>query len=236
MRACMLSLFLTMAALFPKVANAQFAQFGAPLPEVTAANAEWQVNGEVMLVAGLVYLPTREFRLFDAEVMTQIGVYQGVPVYADVTLEPYGLVYVPVGSFRMRTYERMRDREQAGIPSGRAPLFAVQSPSVMAVENVVNTAGSVTPIRTPEPATSPEPAHPTHIESIPAPHANDGIWLQFNGRRWYSAGAAAPFSPDRFTRVGEYHGFPVYKDPNSSKDEIWVAVVIDGPVAPYERR
>src|SRR5882762_3695989 len=105
MRACVLSLFLAVAALFPKVANAQFAQFGTPLPEVTAASAEWQVNSEVMLFAGLVYFPTREIRQFDGQVMTQIGVYQGVPVYADVTLEPYSLVYVPVGSARMRTYE-----------------------------------------------------------------------------------------------------------------------------------
>ena len=179
---------------------------------MTAASAEWQVNSEVMLFAGLVYFPTREIRQFDGQVMTQIGVYQGVPVYADVTLEPYSVVYVPLGSARMRTYERRRDREMAGIPVGRAPSFAVQSPSVTAIENsVVNTAGPVTPIPTPDSATSPEPPHPTHIESIPAPHANDGIWLQFNGRRWYSAGAATPFSPDRFTRVGEYHGFPVYQ-------------------------
>ena len=41
------------------------------------------------------------------------------------------------------------------------------------------------------------------------------------------------FSPDRFEPIGEYRGFPVYRDKIGSSDDIWVSVVKDGPLAPY---
>jgi len=37
------------------------------------------------------------------------------PVYADRTLEQYSVLKVPVGSGRMRKYERRRDRELTGM-------------------------------------------------------------------------------------------------------------------------
>ena len=76
----------------------------------------------------------------------------------------------------------------------------------------------------------------TTVESIPRPSGTNGIWLYFNGGRYYSAGAAVPFSPDRFTLVGQHEGFPVYRDKNGNANEIWVAVINGGgPVAPYLR-
>ena len=48
--------------------------------------------------------------------------------------------------------------------------------------------------------------------SIPPPSANRGIWLEFEGARWYSGGPAVPFSADRFTPIGDLCGFPVYRD------------------------
>jgi len=74
------------------------------------------------------------------------------------------------------------------------------------------------------------------IESITRPSALNGVWLEFGGARWYADGPAATFSPDRFEPVGEYRGFAVYRDRLSSKNEIWVSVVKDGPLAPYTRR
>jgi hypothetical protein len=70
------------------------------------------------------------------------------------------------------------------------------------------------------------------------PHTNvaNGVWLEFNGARWYSNGPASSFSLDRFEPVGEYHGFPVYRDKTSGTDDIWVSVVKEGPVAPYAKR
>jgi hypothetical protein len=240
MRPCVLRFLLLTAVLFPTVGNAQVGQFRTHPPVVSAAGAEWQINSETMPFAGLVYYPTREIREFDGQVMVQIGVYQGVPIYADLTLEPYSLVYVPLGPDRVRMYERKRDHELAGTTGSRAPSFPVESPSVEPAPErvVVSTVGSVTPIPVPvaETAPSPERTRRTRIESIPAPRGNNGIWLQFDGRRWYSAGAATSFSPDRFTPVGAYQGFPVYRDRNSAKDEIWVAMVKDGPLAPYALR
>ena len=66
--------------------------------------------------------------------------------------------------------------------------------------------------------------------------ATDGVWLEFNGTRWYSDGPAVSFSPDRFEPMGEYHGFPVYRDKISGSTDIWVAVVKDGPLAPYRKQ
>src|SRR5437667_10689794 len=76
-----------MAVLLPAAGRAQAFQFRSPAPEVTAATAVWQVSSQPIIVQGLVYLPTRDYRLFDGQVMTQVGIYQGVPIYADTTLE-----------------------------------------------------------------------------------------------------------------------------------------------------
>ena len=79
-------------------------------------------------------------------------------------------------------------------------------------------------------------ARRTLVESIPRPSGANGIWIEFSGARWYANGPATTFSPDRFQAVGEYRGFPVYRDKSAGKDEIWIAAVKDGPMAPYSRR
>jgi hypothetical protein len=85
---------------------------------------------------------------------------------------------------------------------------------------------------------APQPSRParTVVESVPRPRATDGIWIRFNGARWYSNGEAVAYSPNRFTRIGDYRGFPVYREKDDKKDAIWVAIVRDGPLAPYSKR
>ena len=73
------------------------------------------------------------------------------------------------------------------------------------------------------------------VETIPSPRSNEGIWVEFNGARWYSAGPAIPFAADRFNPVGEYHGFPVYRERGGQSNEVWIPAVKDGPVVPYKR-
>src|SRR5262245_47626960 len=262
------------AVLLPTLGNAQAFQFRTRSPEVNAASAAWQANGEPILVQGLFYYPTREFRMFDGQVMTQIAVYQNVPVYVDATLAPFGVVYVPVGRDRMRTYERLRTGELAGTTGSRTPTFPVAPASAIPVaERVVGTTGGGGLPQMSEPrtlgtsgatavigpgtartgetgavgtggtltgATSAAPPTPvvpprTRVESIPRPTGSRGVWLDFNGTRWYSAGAAVPFEPARFTRIGEHRGFSVYREARGASDQIWIAVVQDGPVAPYRR-
>jgi hypothetical protein len=185
-------------------------------------------------------------------------------VYSDVTLEPFSIAYVPVSASNMRVYERRREGALAGTTGSRTPSFPVEIASTTVLANtqranalalMVNAGAGVTGV-TPQPsAASPEPAaaavagttgtlidrprpQRTRIEMIPRPaaRAQNGVWLEFNGSRWYLDGAAVSFSPDRFEPIGEYRGFPVYRDKSGRKDEIWVSVVKDGPVAPYAKR
>jgi len=256
MRVWLASLVLLVAVLFPKIGNAQVYQFRTPPPEITAASASWQLNGEPVVVQGLVYHPTREFRIFDGQVMAQVAVYQAVPVYADTTMEPWSLIWIPVGQGRVRAYERLRNRELADTTGSRAPWFPVQPSSsglpvtaepapapaaAIAEERAVGTAGTIVPSAVGAMATPrvPDRVRPTRtiLQSIPRPAGGpNGIWLEFNGSRWYSAGAAVPFVAANFTPIGEYRGFPVYRDRNGDSDRIWVSVVQDGPLAPYEKR
>ena len=80
------------------------------------------------------------------------------------------------------------------------------------------------------------PRRTSILTAVSRTNGANGVWLAFNGARWYSSGPANVFSPDRFEPIGEYHGFPVYRNKTSGTDEIWVSVVKDGPVAPYAKR
>jgi hypothetical protein len=237
---------LSLPLLLSTTVTAQVYQWRTPPPPVSAQYAEWQFNSEPIIVNSVLYHPTRETRFFDGEIMSQVGVYRSVPVYADVTLEPHSVVYVPVGRNLMRGYERRREGELAGTQGSRVPAFPVDIPTSSAPEPAPIPA----PITVPPPVPEPEPAltreltsaprtarsAPMHIESIPGPTRPNGVWLLYDGTRWYSDGPATVFLPNRFTQVGEYRGFPVYRENNGRRDAIWVAVVQDGPVAPYARR
>src|SRR5260221_6720550 len=120
---------LFVALLLPTSGNAQVFQFRTPSPDTSAAAAGWQINSEPIVVGGLTYYATRGFRLFDGQVMAQAGMFQSVPVYADLTIEPYSELYVPVGNGRMRVYERRRERELAGTTGRHVPTVPVQSAS-----------------------------------------------------------------------------------------------------------
>ena len=265
MRHFVLSLILSVAVLMPNVGNAQLIQ-PTPPPQVTAANASWQINGDPIFFAGQFYYPAGPTVYFDGNVMVRSGVYESVPLYSDTTLEPFSIVFVPVGGRVMRPYERKREGQLAGTVGSRAPSFPIQRDSdvslaagrtgiqtppmsagepvaiaEVAIEKIdrpVGTVGTIVPRAVGSaPAAPVERARPrrTAIESIPAPRSNAGIWIQFDGARWRSAGAAVSYRPDRFTPIGEYHGFPVYRDKNGQADEIYVPAVQDGPLVPYRK-
>jgi hypothetical protein len=63
---------------------------------------------------------------FDGNVMTRTGTFRGVPLYQDRTIEPYSIVYVPVGQSVMRPYERRREGVLAGTTGSRTPSFPAQ--------------------------------------------------------------------------------------------------------------
>jgi hypothetical protein len=248
---CCVASVLTVALLLPRMSSAQaypIVQIAPPqigAPQVTAAGAPWQIRNEPIIVQSIVYYPTSVIRPFDANVMIRTGTYEGVPIYSDVTLEAFSLAYVPVSRGGMREYERLRDGELAMTTGSRTPTYPVAPISAVPREEriiatsgtIVGRAGTLDTSGTPgTPSTLGTPGTRGHVESIPRPRSNDGIWIQFDGAKWYSDGDAAPYSGDRFTKVGDYCGFPVYRAKNTKKNQIWVAVVQDGPVAPYAKR
>jgi hypothetical protein len=258
MRQFVLSLVLSVAVLMPNMSNAQAFLLPTPPPQVTAASASWQINGEPVFFAGDFYYPAGPTIFFDGNVMVRSGVYQSVPLYSDATLEPYSVVYVPIGGKVMRPYERRRSGQLAGTVGSRAPSFPIERdvelsaaggiqtpPRVLSepqvvpeAERPVGTVGTLVPSvarSAPAPVVERPRARGTSIESIPAPRSNAGIWIQYDGARWRSAGAAVSYEPDRFAPIGEYRGFPVYREKNGKADEIYVAAVQDGPLVPYKR-
>lgn len=265
MRVMVAGLVLSTAALLPRIGTAQVYYFSTPPPEVTAASAVWQINSEPIVSTGLLYCPTSTRVFFNPLTMDQVGVYQGVPLYADTTVETYSLVYVPVGGGQMRAYERPRAGPLAGTEGSRTPSFPVQlrpspfaSPQcgcpncavseagpaqfVVPVESAVERAApaaavpvAAAPVAAPA-ALPPAPPAPVDLRSIPPPQSSVGVWIELDGARWQKAGAAVVYDPDAFTRIGEYRGFPVYRRASGSDGRIYVPAVPGGALTPYERR
>jgi hypothetical protein len=265
MRVYLVAAALSVVVLVPKTGNAQAYNLPTPVPQVTAASADWQIRGEPVFYSGNLYYPTGPTIFFDGNVMVRTGSYEGVPIYVDASVDPYGIVYVPVGGNVMRPYERLRAGELAGTVGSKMPSFPIERdvdvsvasgrtgimtpplsgviepmviPEIDRGARAVGTGGSIVPrAAVGDQAMTVERARPekTIMQSIPQPHANSGVWLDFNGARWYSAGPAVVYAPERFTPVGQHGGFPVYRDAAGASDRIYVAAVKGGPLAPYRR-
>jgi hypothetical protein len=256
MHAWRLGLFLSAVVLLPTVGNAQVELSETPPPRVSAASADWQIRGEPVVFAGNVYYPTGPNVFFDGAVMVRTGTFRGVPLYADATLEPYSVVYVPIGRMTMRPYERRREADLAGTTGSRAPSFPTDRDSELDVARPTDAIdaqamapdddSSPTPLdarvqpRRGErvPATSARGgvvSRPTYVQSFPSPTSNAGIWIAYDGARWFLRGDAQPFDAARFVAVGDYRGFPVYRERSGARDDIYVPSVEGGPLAHYRR-
>lgn len=253
MRRSTLGWVLSMAVLLPNVGTAQVFVRPNSYPQVTAANAIWQLRGDPVYHAGAFYYPAGPTVFFDGNVMMRTDTFEGVPVYEDATQTPFSVVYIPIGGNVVRPYERRREGELAGTVGSRTPSFPVQRDGEVSVAVApLGITGIVTPpVNQFQPVVIPEAATPVGTtgviaSSIPpaAPirtvrRSNTPsvlqVWVPFDGARWYSAGSAVAYSPDRFVQVGEYHEFPVYKDKDGSADVIYIPSVTGGPVAPYKK-
>jgi len=218
--------------------EAQFSLLPTPPASITAASAEWRLKGEPIPYSGSLYYPTGPTVYFDGKVMAQVSEYQGVPVYEDSTLSPLSLIYVPVGGNLMRPYERRRSGELAGTTGSRVPSWPVQvktaelPPPPEPVGDLL--AIEVLPPTTPTPPA--ESAWPSTLRSARLPLSDQGVWIEFEGVRWYNDGKAVHYDAAQFESVGDYHGFPVYRRRGSDPYRIFVAVMPDGPLAPFVRR
>ena len=263
MRAIIPGAFLSVALLMPTIGRAQVFSLPTPPTEVTAANADWQIRGEPIFHAGSLYYPAGPNVFFDGNIMARTGVYNGVPLYANTTLEPYSIVFVPIGRNLMRPYERRREGELAGTVGSRAPSFPIQRDGDLSVMLQSGVSQAAPAVRMPERGVIQEavavgtsgadtlrspavvgtmgdraaPARRRAVNDVPRQTANSGVWIEFDGVRWFSAGPAVSFNPDRFVPAGSHRSFVVYRDTMADRaDTIFVTVVPNGPIAPYSRR
>jgi len=284
MRAVVLGVFLSVAVLLPKVGTAQVYRSPTASPNVTAASTSWYAAGSPIFYAGNYYFPTGPTVFFDGNVMNRTGNYNGVPLYEDATLEPYSMVYVPIGNNLVRPYERRREGELVGTVGSRTPSFPIQRDSEYSaasgitgiqVPPLLGAPGAPEPLVMPEairvpvavpttlvatlpddlrvtgaidvriiqpeqpPAPNPSATRPgTRRSTSPAapPRTSEGVWIDFQGTRYYSAGPSVIYDAARFRNIGDYRGFPVYREAPGANDRIYVAVLPDGPLAPFTKR
>ena len=135
---------------------------------------------------------------FDGQVMVQAGVYERVPVYADSRSSRTASSTSRSARNRLRVYERRRDGELAGTTGSRTPSFPVESSaSAPAGERPVGTTGSDRAGGRGTGRIAVPHAPRTVMETIAARRGtarSNGVWLDFDGARWYSAGASASYS------------------------------------------
>jgi hypothetical protein len=224
--------------------TAQVLQRPNPYPAVTAVDAPWLFGGLPLVHAGEVYYPAGPTIFFDGNVMWRTGTYQGIPLYEDAALEPLSIVYVPIGGRLVRPYERRRTDELAGTVGSRTPNFPVEiagsvTPAPMSAVLPAAFGGAGTPEAVvdlvPVPVALPDAEQHVTIGDVPPPGTRPGLWVLYDGARWYSAGPGVAYSDDRFDRIGEYHGFPVYRQKEGGQDRIYIPSVQGGPIVPYEK-
>lgn len=255
----MRALVLAFALLIAVPVAAQIVSRPTDQPIVTAEHEAWYRLGDPVQFAGDLYFRAGPAVFFDGDTMVRTGYFNGVPLYADTTIEPCSIVYVPAGHGLMQPYERRRAGELAGTTGSRTPSFPVQTVSEAAAIPQAAIAPTGLPQRAARGSSAAEGAlsggaatitpagaattrapvaraeRPTEIATAIRPHGNDGIWIEYQGRKWISAGGAAPFQPREFERVGSYAGFPVYVKHGADRNTIYVPSR-PGLVAPYRKK
>lgn len=231
-------------------------------PLVTAESEPWHLEGTPITFAGQVYYPAGPRVHFIPSEMVRSGDFRGVPLYARTTIEPYSVVFVPVGGGLMQPYERRRSGELAGTVGSTVPSFPVALSS-----DPFNEYAGFGP-QAPAPPHHGDPAFDAHLFSGPDPVGTTGITLaapapmppplvdlavqarrrraespnaiffQYDGARWFSSGPAVSYDSSRFVRTGEKDGFPIYKGRRGPASTIYVPVAKDAAeaLAPYTRR
>ena len=235
-------------------------------PLVTAINESWYQLREPVQFAGELYYPAGPAVFFNGNIMVRTGHYNGVPLYADTTVEPFSIVFVPLSRGLMQPYERPRRGDRTGTTGSRPSSFPVR-PTPDAIGLPMAAVSPTAPplpigaisVYTPESrstappadrpvgggdnsaplivgttgyATTPRPQDRIPIVSMRRPENNDGVWIQFGGEKWVSAGTAIRLVASDFVRVGEYAGFPVFARRELTQEVIYLPSLA-GLIAPY---
>ena len=210
-------------------------------PIVSAENDAWYRLGQPVVVSGEFYYPAGPVTFFNGNVMVRVGHYNGVPLYANTTLEPHSMVFVPIGRGQMQPYERLRSGDLAGTSGSRLPSFPGRSdrlpreiaaiPELPPVPQPVGTISAVTPER---------PVGTTGIElGVPVvpplqrgkPFTYDSVSVEFMGEKWVMAGPSMEM-PAGLVQIAEYKGFPVYARKGQQNERIYLPLTA-GRVAPF---
>lgn len=243
----MRGLFLALALSAAVPASAQVYMRPTEPPIVTAENEQWYRQGEPLQVGGDVYYPAGARVFFNGNTMVRTAHYNGVPVYADTTIEPHSIVFVPIGRGVMQPYERPRRGDLAGTTGSRAPSFPVQGPPayrgpIMAAVSPTNLSqpdipldGSPRDSAAPRESAAAAQADAQPLVTLLRPESNDGVWVPYAGARWISAGMAVPLRAAEFALVGDYAGFPVFARRGVTEDIIYLPTRA-GLIAPYRRK
>jgi hypothetical protein len=110
-------------ALAASPAAAQMISRPTDAPTVSAVGQSWYELREPIVYAGEAYYPGGAAVFFNGNQMVRTGHFNGVPVYADATRDPYSVVYVPIGGGQLKPYERLRRGELAGSTGSTLPSF-----------------------------------------------------------------------------------------------------------------
>ena len=241
-RVLLFGALLSLAAGTQLVAAAQVTTYPTRYPEASAAGREWYTAKEPLFFGGILYYPAGAERHFDGNVMVQTGTFEGVPLFADTSVEPYSEILVPIGRGLVQPYERRREGDVAGTTGSRAPSFPVRSAAEEGVApgqpwpggSSQSAPARATAPQQPAPAAEQAEA-PGRVVTARPPRDNRGIWIRYEGSRWESAGEAVERDAS-FTRVGDYRGFPVYTRAGVSQpaQEIYIPSR-DDMLAPYRK-
>jgi hypothetical protein len=240
-------------------AYAQVQSRPADAPIVTAQDETWYLHGDPLQFAGNTYYKAGAAIFFDGNRMVRTGYFNGIPLYADTMVEPYSLVYVPIARGLMQPYELPRSGNLAGTTGSHAPSFPVSAlPGSWSMPMAPAAPTSLTsaPI-----GPGPESSNLTGITSVrvrdfesevegrPTPAvrrsapltpadvdaARERVWVEYNGQRWVSAGAAIPLEGSGLEQIGTLAGFPVYTRPGANDSRIYLPA-LTGLVTPYKLR
>ena len=217
-------------------------------PLVSAENDAWYRLGEPVVVSGEFYYPAGPVTFFNGNVMVRVGHHNGVPLYANTTLEPHSIVFVPIGRNQMQPYERLRSGDLAGTSGSRLPSFPGRSDrlsrEIASVPALAPVPQAVPPaVGTMSAVTAERPVGTTGIELgvpvVPAPvrgepFTYDSVSVQFMGQKWVMAGPSTEM-PAGLVQIAEYKGFPVYARKGQQNERIYLPLT-PGRVAPFTPR
>ena len=122
MRRLLITGLLALAAI---PAAAQVVTRPADPPQVSAASESWYQLREPLQYAGELYYRAGAPVFFNGNEMVRTGHYNGVPIYANATRDPYSVVYVPIGQGQLQPYERLRRGDLAGTTGSLVPSFPI---------------------------------------------------------------------------------------------------------------